>query len=82
MWLKFKETCDTAALGQSCVYFLCAWLQPLADEVLIENMNNLQGKFWPNHEPVSTLGSPMYVLCFLLYVFKLIQLVEMKKGKI
>lgn len=41
MWLKFEETCDIATLGQSCVHFLCAWLQPLADEVWTENMNHL-----------------------------------------
>lgn len=26
MWLKCEETCDTAALGQSCARLFCAWL--------------------------------------------------------
>jgi len=82
MWLKYEDTCETAALGQSCVCILCAWLQPSADEVLMENTSRMQGNFWSNHEPVSTLGSIMPTLSLLLYVFKLIQLVEMEKGKI
>ena len=82
MWLKFEETCDTAALDLSSIHFLYAWLQPSADEVLRKNTNHIQGNFWSNHEPVSTLGSLMPVLSLLLYVFNLIQLVEMEKGKV
>jgi len=45
-------------------------------------MSHLQGKPESNHEPMSTLGNPMHVLSLLLCVFKLIQLVEIEKGKI
>ena len=47
----------------------------------MENTSCLQGKLLSNHEVVSTLGNPMPILNLLLYVSKIIQLVETKKWK-
>jgi len=46
----------------------------------MEKMIRLQGKLGSNHEPVPTLRNPMPILTLLLYVIKLIQVVETEKG--
>lgn len=40
----------------------------------------MQGKFWPNCKPVSTLGNPMHILSLLLCMLKLLQLEKQRRG--